>query len=456
MSAQRCLITVVGSQKQVDLSVPADTPISEYTDLLAGLCAEEPNAELPPLWSLAVIGAGPLPLNTSLAQAGIVDGQTLYLQNLLAGEEDEPVVHTVRELVSDLSRDARRSRWDARTRSRTALLLGALWLVNTVAYLAGTKRDGLAVGLIAVLAGIGLAATARLLEPFPRVLSRGWRVALACGAVPALIIAAVPGSDGYGATVARVTIGALIGSVMAFLAVPEVLVGAMILVGLLAVVGVLVMLAVGASAAASAATTVAAGTLFLAVAPRTAGLLTAASWLRMSDESLDPPADPDFIAENVARVRRVLLLLTGVTSAAVAAGLVVLTQDVGWFSAGLAAVATIALFLRAGTFRFTAEAIGPVIAAAAGAFGLCTLLGHFSSTDQFMLPLTVVVGLAAIIVSIPVLLWRADSAEPEDTNRMSVGSRLSPLLTICQMALVPLVLGVFGVYGTLFGIGNRL
>src|SRR5262245_59605541 len=103
MSDTRCRVTVVGAKNRVDLSIPAEAPIAEYADVLARMCGQPHNDALPPVWSLALTGAAPFPLTSSLAAEGIVDGAVLYLHDTAAGEEREPVVHSVWELVTEYS-----------------------------------------------------------------------------------------------------------------------------------------------------------------------------------------------------------------------------------------------------------------------------------------------------------------------------------------------------------------
>jgi type VII secretion integral membrane protein EccD len=456
MSAQRCLVTVVGSHDQVDLAVPAHAPIAEYADLLARLCGQDTDEALPPVWSLALTGTPALPVTTSLADAGIVDGQVLYLRDVLAGEEDEPVVRPVWEIVSDLGQTGPGRRWDTRARGRTAMLLGTCWLLAALTWLAVTGHGGHLVGPLAGVVGIGLAVTARLLRPYPRVLPRGLRVALGSGVVPALVLASIlsiPGPHWDGAHLAYGELGALLGLLVALATVPDVRLAAVALLVLLASGVTALVLALGASTAATAGTVVVAGTLFLAVAPQTAGMLTAASWLRMSSPSVQPRADPERLADRVALAHRTLVLLIGAMSAAVAVALLVLTHDATPFSVALAAVATVTLVLRSGTFQFAAEAIGPLLAGLAGSFGLLAALGHWSATRPLVVPLMVLAGVAAVGVGLPVLLWRADARNAGADVRPH---RLRALLTACQLALPPLLLGGYGVYQLLWGLGNQI
>src|SRR5258708_25725941 len=98
---ERCRITVVSGHRQVDLAVPAEAPITTYIDAVARLCAPESNDMLPAAWSLGTVTEGPFPPERSLAELGIVDGQILYLGDVIADERADPVVRDVGERVAE-------------------------------------------------------------------------------------------------------------------------------------------------------------------------------------------------------------------------------------------------------------------------------------------------------------------------------------------------------------------
>lgn len=452
MSDQRCLITVVGERNEVDLAVPARAPIAEYADLLARLCGQHTDDALPPAWSLAPVGAGPLPVTSSLAEAGVADGQTLYLRDTLGDEADEPVVRSVWEIVTGAGTDGRQ-RWTTRARGRTAVLVGAGWLVAALAALGLGGHGGLGLGVLSAALGVALAVTARLLRPHNRVLTRLPRLLLGCAAVPCLALTGllslgVPAADPT--HLGFLLIGAVLGLGVALVCVPDVVVAAVaVLVALAGAVFLAVVLA-GGTAAAAAGSTVAVGTLFLAVAPRIAAMLTAASWLSLSSPTVEPDADPDRLAGRLDRAHQALVLLTTVTSAAVAVGLVVLSRSAAPFPLALAGVAVLALLIRSGSYEFAAEAVPVVVAASAGGFALLTVLGGRAVTAPFEAPALLVAGIAAVAVGLPVVLWRTRPAGAERPRWLGLVG------TICQIALVALLLGVYGVFAALWHLGTSL
>src|SRR5215510_12536199 len=93
----RSRITVVGGRKRVDVAVPTATPVGEYATELAQMCGQTRRGIMPPAWSRA--GAPALPLGASLADAGIGDGQVLYLHDVTRDPGDAAEVDDIDEMV---------------------------------------------------------------------------------------------------------------------------------------------------------------------------------------------------------------------------------------------------------------------------------------------------------------------------------------------------------------------
>jgi len=449
----RCRVTVIGAQNRVDIALPAETPIAEYSDALARMCGQPEDDSLPAAWSLAPAAGAPFPLTSSLAGQGVEDGAVLYLRDTLAGEETEPAVRTVWEVVSDLTRDSTASRWDIRAGGRLAVVLGAFWLAAALAYHGLSGHRGVLLGVLAGVAGLGTAVLARVLKRHPRVLPERLRALLACAAVPCagLIAVLAPGPPGLDVThLLYLEVGVLLGLVVALAAVPGVLLSALTLLTGIATVLTGVPALTHAPAPAVAATVVVAGVLFLAVAPRTAGALVAASWLSMSSATVEPEADPELLARRLADAHRILVLLISVVSVAIGAGLVVLTADFAPFPLAVAATATAVLFLRAGTFRLASEAVIPVVTGTVGLFRLLTLPARAGGPDAYVLPVLLTAGLLAMAVGVPVLLWGAGRKPAPDDRPSGWG----PVLTVGQIVLPALLLGVYGLYATLWSVGR--
>ncbi|MEU8821705.1 EsaB/YukD family protein [Actinoplanes sp. NPDC048796] len=453
MTDARCRVTVVGAENRIDLALPAETPIAEYNDALARMCGQPVDDTLPPAWSLAPAVGAPYPLTSSLAAEGVEDGAVLYLRDTLAGEDKEPTVRTVWEVVSDLAQDPAATRWDVRAVGRLAVIVGQFWLVAALVYHGLAGHRGVLLNVLAGVAGVGAAVLARVLKRYPRVLPGRLRTLLACGAIPctALIAFLAPGSPALDLThLFYLEVGLLVGCVIALVAVPGVLLSALTVLAGIATILTAVPALTHASGAAVSATVVVAGVLFLAAAPRLAGALVAGSWLSPSSSTVEPQADPEQLAERVVQARRVLVLLVSVASVATGAGLIALTVDYAPFTLAVAITATAVLFLRAGTFRLAPEGVLPVIAGTIGLLSLLTLPGRAGGPDAYELPVLLMLGLVAMGVGVPVLLWGAGRSPAPDTH----SSKLGPVLTVSQIVLPALLLGVYGLYETLWNVGR--
>jgi type VII secretion integral membrane protein EccD len=119
-------VTVVSDARRVDLALPSALPLSDVMPQLLGFCAPDGRPEHPVGWALARLGGGPLPLSTTLADAGVTDGDVLELRT------GAQIVHPayaedVRDVVEDtIDRSARQ--WQPRTTAGFALAAGGVGL----------------------------------------------------------------------------------------------------------------------------------------------------------------------------------------------------------------------------------------------------------------------------------------------------------------------------------------
>lgn len=89
MANEHTRVTVVGTYRSVDIALPSLSPLGEYTPRLAEICGQDGSDQLPPVWSLARADTGPFALDTALLQAGVVDGEVLYLYDLAGGPMED-------------------------------------------------------------------------------------------------------------------------------------------------------------------------------------------------------------------------------------------------------------------------------------------------------------------------------------------------------------------------------
>ncbi|WP_432992169.1 EsaB/YukD family protein [Dactylosporangium sp. CA-233914] len=451
MIDQLSRVTVVGTRKRVDVTLPSAAPVGEYAGRLAELCGQERDDVFPPAWSLATPGAAPIAAHESLAGAGIADGAVLYLTDLAGDPAREPAVEDIAELVAE-ARERARAKQPRRGTVVAGLALA--WLAATAAVLAA-RPGGLAAATVLAVTGLALLGTAWLLGqrrtmvpaalPLGMALTAAVCVAVACGLL-------ATGLAGPQYRWIGIVAGANLGVLMAFAAVPDVVLAALQLHAIAAALlcPLLIALPVGPAQVAAAA-------VVLAVA-----LLGLSKWLAAAITAwADRPA-----ARSVNRLlERADWLLTTLIAGpllALIAGLFVLARSPGWFPLLLAAVAAAGLLVRtqqAGTF---AEILGFGAAAMTGLFAVVTeLAGRWAGTGGLATVLllggcaVLGAGLFVTVVRMPI---------KGGTTDVSLGGAAAPgrrsaaevIGLLCHLAVAPLAMGVFGVYGELLAMGHGM
>jgi MinD-like ATPase involved in chromosome partitioning or flagellar assembly len=78
-----CAVTIAGPDRRVDLVVSTETPIAELIPTFVELSMEDAPADgRRPVWTVAPPGRQPLPLDQTLGQCGVADGEVLTLTEL--------------------------------------------------------------------------------------------------------------------------------------------------------------------------------------------------------------------------------------------------------------------------------------------------------------------------------------------------------------------------------------
>jgi type VII secretion integral membrane protein EccD len=437
-----CRVTVVGETRRVDLAVPAQAPIAEFISTLAGLCAQDDDAAFPAVWSLAVPGRAPFPLHASLDQAGVLDGQVLYLRDLAAGEANEPVVLDIAEAVEEATDELGRWAWTPRSRAVTMLAAAPCWLVAALIILA-VRPEGSSPRLLSGLAiGIGLASAAVTAV----ITRRGWPVPAPLGMVLALSVVAefaiggglLPGH----LTLITVADGGAVGCFLAFLAIRDRLTLPLPILAAITLVLSVFLLVVRAGPAQSVSIIAVTGLALLAVGPHWAGQL-----------ATHPQAGGALDGVEVHnQVRRAWLLLT-VWSVLIcvltAADLVLLTTFPGWYAQALAGCAGVALVLGAGAYRQLSEVIPNGAAGAAGLLALVLELPARVHLQPWFGPV------AAIVLGMAILgAAFARPAAGDQLNR-GLGGFARGAVLVLRAVCVALMITSFGVFGELQSLGQR-
>ncbi|GAA0587405.1 type VII secretion integral membrane protein EccD [Paractinoplanes ferrugineus] len=445
MANEHTRVTVVGTYRSVDIALPSLSPIGEYTPRLAEICGQEGSDQLPPVWSLARADTGPFALDTGLLQAGVVDGEVLYLYDLASGPMEVPDVKDIDEVVAEETEHLRRGNVHA---GPVILTLGLTLLIAAAVLLSMRYRTdtGAAVGL--TVTGMILLGTAWGLRQRDTAVPAGLVLTVALTAVPCLAVAGLLIARGLGGSDwawGGAAIGANTAMLMAIAMLPEPLFFAVelsLLAGGLTIALTAGLEADGVESAAIAAT-VAAG--MLALSRRLAALITA--WM---------PARP--IPELVHSSARILPVVLAGPVLTLAVALPVLAVSGRAFAVILAVFVCTAVAARARGAAFTTELYLLGGAATIGVFGLLvaaarTVATTGTSAAAILLGAGLLVVAAGVAMSVFIPPAKPHGPGPKPPIRRS---RAEALGVVAAITIAPLTLGVFGVFGHLMMVGRTL
>ncbi|WP_327122149.1 type VII secretion integral membrane protein EccD [Streptomyces sp. NBC_01341] len=441
---------MVGARRRVDLAIPADAAIAEYTPALLELVGQvEFDETFPPVWSLALPGAPPFAPENSLRESGITDGATLYLRDAAAGESDEPVVTDLEESVAGADRDM--PAWGRRPRAYTTMVLGLLSFIAGFVVLASTGgRDTVlpATGAGAIVVAFTLTLLAWHATRQGWSLALGLRLIMACSAVPLLAVGAASlpaATTSTASTLTALSAGALLGALAALLALRH----ATTLMAV-ATTGITLLLTVcltlgGASLPEASAVVAVSMMAVLSAAPKVAGHFAVLAGT--SGTGAEAYGDEADVLRLVKRGQQLLVGTNLLGSLVAAACLVILGTTDQPFAVALAACLGLALILRAGLLTM-APAVVPMVTA--GSVGLATTL--IRAPANFGAPhwagAVTLLGAAALTLAFGLArAFREDGADERP-------SWIDPLSGFLLLVSVPLAVGVFDVYASLLNSGQ--
>ena len=456
-----CRITVVGPQKRVDLALPGYIPFAELFPVVARFAGLDRAAagEATSGWVLQRLGQAPFPLDATPQQAGLRDGELIYLS---------PRATPLPELAFDDVADViavgvgeRPDRWGPADTRRVAFGAAAAALLAGIAVLllSGPPWTVPAVtaGLLAVLLLAGAAAASRAAGDVGAGAVLGW------AALPYALLAGLLGPARSAPLAHLGALELLSGFAAVFLAAIVAAVvtaeGAAVFFGaagaaLLGVAGAALDYSFAGVGPAGAAAVVAA--LALALTP----LIPAAAF-RLASLTLPPvPRDADElrrdtltvqggqVLEHTAAADRVVTgAVSGIGLVAAAAGMALALTD-GWLPRLTCAVLGCVLLLRARVFRGRAQRLWLQVP---GYLALTLLAvgaawqGAALRNVGLIVPL-LVIG-AAILVGAGMWL-PAHRASP-------FWGRAAEILDLALViSLIPLALGVTGLFGYIRGLSG--
>ncbi|MFE2964375.1 type VII secretion integral membrane protein EccD [Streptomyces sp. NPDC059340] len=437
-------VTLVGEGRRVDLVLPSREPIGLLLPEVLRLLDDRVSVR-PEVRHLITADGSALDHDSTLESAGVPDGAVLRLVRV-EDAPSAPVVHDVNDEVAD-DLDVRAWRWRPAVRRVVAAMATVFWSL-AAGVLARGEFELPAVGGVLLGAALvsGLAGAL-----FGRVRRRGLATTLIVTAGALGALGAWTSADAYGwsgaVRLAGVTAAVVIALLLAGWFSP---LGRGALIGAAAVGGCLLLWEAAAGLQGGATTVTEQARLgavlavvsvvVLGVLPR---LALMASGLSGLDDRRTAGASVSRyqVATALAATHRGLALATVVLAAsAAAAGVLVLRTPSVW-TVLLAAVAAVVLALRARAYPLTAEVVALLVAAAVVAVRLIVVWLRDAGAAG---PIAVLAALAVVPLAVLVV-------EPAEHVRVRLRRAGDLLESVGVIALLPLLIGAFGVYGRLLG-----
>lgn len=424
-------LSVIAGERQLDASFPASRPIAEFLAHVPAMFSLRPTTP-PTAWTLSTPQHGILAPNRSLDDAGILDGDVLYLSPALSAAET-PVVDDVLAALSERV-EGRMAPWRGADRDRvTSCLIGAVGLA--IALTLAALSD-------ALVSGASLFVTGVLVFAVGAVRGRGGLANVAWLSPLYAVLAALAFTGGASRIPAAAAAGLLaLAGVAALRRVRQLLAGALVAAVFAAVAAIPV--ALGASAAAVAGWTSPVLVLALGVLPQlalaTSGLV---GLVRRGEQDDAVPR-----AQVVARIDATTARIEGAVAAIGAAGAVstaILVSSDRSAQAALGLLLGLVFALRSRYFA-AATQVGYLLAAAvaalvAAAVALPTWTGLTTPpASAGLLRLAGLVVVASIVATGGYVRLR-------DLEGARLTRMLDILDTVAVVALVPAVLLAQGLF----------
>ncbi|HEV2377928.1 MAG TPA: type VII secretion integral membrane protein EccD [Streptosporangiaceae bacterium] len=455
--ADTCRVTVVGPRRRVDLTLPAGVSFAELFPAVASYAGldESSAREAPDGWVLQRLGQVPFPAESTPLQAGLRDGELIYLRPRQA-MLPEPAFDDVADVIASGIGD-RPDRWGPAQTRWVALGAGAAALAaGAVAVLTSGSPWAAPAAAAGVLAVLLLAAAAGLSRAAG---DAGAAAVLGYLALPYAFLGGMLGPAGKSSLTHLGALDLLPGFAAALLAAALAAVavgdGGAVFLGaaaaaLLGIGGAWLDYAFGSVGLAGAAALMAA--LALALTP-----LIPMVAFRLGRLELPPvPTDVDELRRDTLTVQggQVLARTAAadrvVTGAVSGIGLVggfaevALALGHGWLPRVTCGVLGLALLLRSRVFLGRAQRLWLQVPGYSGLMVLAVAASH---------AMTVVVRLAPLVVGAAVLtgvgVWL-----PRHRPSPFWGRAAEVTDMVLVIALVPLALGVAGVFSDIRGLSG--
>lgn len=453
-TASLCRLTVMTPQTRVDLAVPLDLTVAEFLTTLVGTLGHKVADEGAAAGGFVLQRSGEAPLDPSLTLGAtqVRDGDVLHLR-MRAAQLPEVAYDDVLDAVATgvLTKSAR---WTAAHTAQACLVFASLAVgfVLLACLLTGPSwwaPAGVAGGLGALLMGAAVALDRAYQQYAASLTAAGFAVA-AFGLAGAMLVGGDLGVGQFGATqllpgAAAAVLMSMIGLVALTRGVP----------GFTAVTGAGVLAGFGSAAAdfgdfdvsATAAFTAGVALLVSPAVPVAAFKLSRLVLPVVPTGAEDLKAEASTVDGNriLAQAARADQYLTGIVAAlaVILAGAAAVLASDGATEMALAAVLGGIALLRARLFTGRSQRLVLLLAAAVA--GLAVLVGLAANADPTARLLAVVLPVGALALTLLALVVVLPGRRYKPPS-----SRAADILeALLVLSVLPLIVGIMGVYGTI-------
>ncbi|WP_200419314.1 type VII secretion integral membrane protein EccD [Streptomyces sp. Y2F8-2] len=437
-------ITLVGERRRIDLVLPSREPVGVLLPEIMRLLDDRVGVR-PELRHLVTADGSVLAPQGTLESSGVADGAVLRLVRV-EDAPSAPVVHDVTDVVAE-DLGVRAWRWRPAVRRVVAGLASVFWALTAgVLARGGFALSAVAGGLVAVA---GVCAVAGVL--CGRVRRSGMAATLIATAGVLGALGAWTAADAYGwsgaARLGGVAVAVTVALLLAGWCTPLLrgaLIGAGALGGCLVLWEAAIVLQNGVGGATEQARVGAlialASVVLLGLLPRLALMVSGLTGL--DDQRTGGVSVSRYdVSTALAATHRGLALATAVLTVSAAGAGVLVLRAVSVWTVLLSVVVAVALGLRARAFPLAAEVVVLLLAAAVVAVRLAVVwLGHAPAAGP--------VAVLALLAVVPLMVLAVEPAEHVRVRLRRVGDLVE---SVAVIALFPLAIGVFGVYGRLLG-----
>ncbi|MFE0275427.1 type VII secretion integral membrane protein EccD [Streptomyces sp. NPDC058992] len=437
-------VTLVGEQRRVDLVLPSQEPVGLLLPSVMRLLDDRVSAR-PELRHLVTADGSALAHDSTLESAGVPDGAVLRLVRV-EDAPSAPVVHDVTDEVAD-DLDVRAWRWRPAARRVVAGATTVGWALVTGVLARGQFESSHTGSVLLAIAAVS--AFAAVLFGRARQYGLAATLIVASGMLGGIGMWTSADAYAWSASVRLAGVAAVLVLVLLLLGWFSplgrgALIGAAAAGGCVALWEVTAGLQQGAGSAVEQGRT---GALLAVVSIVLLGLLPRLAMMASGLSGLDDRRTGGVsvsryqVTTALTATHRGLALATVVLAAsAAAAGLLVLRAPSMW-TVLLAVVAAVVLALRARAFPLIAEVVALLVASGVVTVRLIVVWLEHAGVVGPLVTLGVLAVLPLVILAV----------EPAEHVRVRLRRAGDVLESVGVIALFPLIIGAFGVYGRLLG-----